>query len=89
MAADLLGERPQETGECDVVDSMTYDDIQKRGVGSDFLIELENYLVLHWVVSDVLPIDPESFDPRLEHLGMGWRASGRACGLERYWRHAR
>ena len=63
MAADLLGERPRETGECDVVDSMTYEDIQKRGVGGEFLIELENYLVLHFVDADLLPLDPEQFDP--------------------------
>ncbi len=48
MAADLLGKRPVETGECEVADSMTYSDIQLRNTGGEFLVELENLVRLYW-----------------------------------------
>ncbi len=44
LAADILGERPVETGECETepAEQLTYAAIDNRNVGNEFLIELEN-----------------------------------------------
>ncbi|MEM7021011.1 MAG: neuraminidase-like domain-containing protein [Pseudomonadota bacterium] len=58
MAADILGERPAVAGECDVADSMTYNDILLRGRGNTFLVELENIVMGYQWVESVTPVEP-------------------------------
>lgn len=47
MAAEILGDRPVEVGQCDMVDdaTLTYQKIEQQdGAASEFLIELENVI---------------------------------------------
>jgi peptidoglycan hydrolase-like protein with peptidoglycan-binding domain len=65
MAADLLGERPIETGECELAEEgFTFSDIQQRGSGSNFLIELENLVYFYVNIGTFLPVN--SADPHLD-----------------------
>lgn len=64
MAADLLGERPIDTGECEVAESFSYADIELRGTGSEFLVELENIVYFYVNLDAIVPVNP--IDPGLE-----------------------
>ena len=57
MAADLLGERPIETGECDLADSFSYEDIESRGSAGDFLVELENLVYFYVNMGTIIPVN--------------------------------
>lgn len=62
MAADLLGERPVETGECEVAESLTYNDISLRNVGGEFLVELENLVYFYVSLDGITPVSPARTD---------------------------
>jgi hypothetical protein len=69
MAADLLGERPIETGECEVADSMTYNDILLRNTGGEFLIELENFILMIANL-DFIPINTDPLVLAIAQVGL-------------------
>ncbi|EGV29591.1 Peptidoglycan-binding domain 1 protein [Thiorhodococcus drewsii AZ1] len=65
MAADLLGERPIETGECELAEEgFTFNDIQQRGSGNHFLIELENLVYFYVNLGTRFPVNAS--DPDLD-----------------------
>lgn len=64
VAADVLGERPIEVGECETApaDSLTYAAISTRNVGNEFLIELENIIYYYVNFSALAPPSPARTD---------------------------
>lgn len=60
MAADILGDRPAEVGDCETTDEflLTYQNILSRQrSGSEFLVELENlYMLLTYVSLEALSL---------------------------------
>ena len=65
MAADILGDRPVEVGDCETTTDflLTYANILSHKVpGSEFLIELENLFVVMAYLNFEPPQDPEDND---------------------------
>ena len=57
MAADILGERPVETGECETTpgQDLSYAAIALLNSGGEFLVELENIVHLYASLDDMAP----------------------------------
>jgi hypothetical protein len=79
MAADILGDRPQEVGECATFpeDMLTYFQISLQHAGADFLIELENisdsFGQLTWVTWGTSKAEPTSTPVSWPNLSRGVR----------------